>query len=268
MEIYIETFLLQNILINFCILKLVETTTKYKTSLYKISTSCIVGSFFSVMSAICLTNILAINLIKFLCAICMVKLTFRTNLKQFTTCFILLFTFTFALGGAITSLSSTTYVTNFGIISNCKLNLTNICLLIIALTYTIDIVAKGLKNRAKSNNYIYTIELELNNQKLKLNAYLDSGNLLQFNNKPVVILDLKTYLKLSKTDLIEFYLNNTNSIKTNTVTGCQNLKLFKIDKIKIYAKQTIILENQFVAINTNNSFKNTNYQALLSPLML
>ena len=48
----------------------------------------------------------------------------------------------------------------------------------------------------------------------------------------------------------------------------ENLKVFKIDKITIFSKSKVEIKDQYIAINTNNSFNNTNYQALLSPLML
>lgn len=268
MEIYIETFLLQNILINFCLLKLVELVTKYKTSLFKLIISSIIGSTFSILSYAFIYNNLILNLAKFACACAMLMCAFKINFKQFAVCFIMLFVFTYALGGAIINLSSASYLTNFGIITKSKFNLTHICLFVIILTYTIQFIAKGIKNHCKLNNYIYCIQLELNSKKVKINAYLDSGNLLQYQNKPVAIIDLTAYLKLTKTDILNFYLNKNLSINTSTVAGNQNLKLAKVDKITIFAKKKIVIENQYVAINTNRSFKNTNYQALLSPLML
>ena len=268
MEIYIETFLLQNILINFCLLKLVNSTTKYHSTFFKLIVASIVGSFFSVISAIFITNNHFLNLIKLACAIAMLKIALKINLKQFIISFVLLFVYTFALGGAIINLSSATYTTSFGVVLSSKFNLTTICLVIILLTYFIEMVAKHQKTRTITNNYIYPVELELNNNKIIINAYLDSGNLLQFNNQPVIILDLNTYLKLTNTDLINFYLTNNTQIQTNTVTSCQKLKLFKIDKMTIFSKTKVEIKDQYIAINTNNSFKNTNYQALLSPLML
>lgn len=268
MTIYIESFLLQNTLINLCLLKLVNTTTKYHTTLLKLIIASIIGAVFSVFSAMFLTNNHLLNLLKIICAIVMLKSAFKLTKKQLFISFILLFVFTYSLGGAIISLSSASYLTSFGVVISSKFNLSFICLMIILLTYVIDMIAKHQKNRTKTNNYIYPIELELNKNKIKINAYLDSGNLLQFNEKPVIILDLKTYLKLTKSDLINFYLNNAKTILTNTVTGVQNLKIFQIDKITIYGKEKIEIKNQYIAINTNNSFKNTNYQALLSPLML
>jgi len=268
MTIYIEVFLLQNILINFCLLKLVHSSTKYHATFINLILSSLIGSAFSVGAAIIITNNLLLNIIKFICAVTMLKIAFKTTGKQFILCLILLFTYTYALGGAIINLSSSSYVTSFGIITNSKINLTLICAIIICLTYLIDIALKHQKNRLKTNNYIYEVELELNKNKIKINAYLDSGNLLQVNQKPVIILDLNTFLQLSKINLLDFYLNTNNTIATNTVSGCQHLKLFKIDKITIFNKQKIEIENQLIAINTNNAFKNTNYQALISPLML
>ena len=268
MTIYIETFLLQNTLINLCLLKLVNTTTKYHTTFLKLVIASLIGAVFSVISAMFLTNNHLLNLLKIICAVVMLKSAFRITKKQLFISFILLFVYTYSLGGAIISLSSASYLTNFGVVISSKFNLTFICLMIIIFTYAIDMIAKHQKNRTKTNNYIYPVELELNDNKIKINAYLDSGNLLQFNEKPVIILDLNSYLQLTKTDLINFYLNNSNSVTTNTVTGSQNLKVFKIDKITIFSKTKVEIKDQYIAINTNNSFKNTNYQALLSPLML
>ena len=97
---------------------------------------------------------------------------------------------------------------------------------------------------------------------------MDTGNFLNHNGNPVLILDLNTYLKLTKTNITDFYLTKTETLKTSTVTGNNNLKLFTLDKITIKNEKNIIeLKNPLVAINSN-CFKNTNYQALLSPLFL
>ena len=102
-----------------------------------------------------------------------------------------------------------------------------------------------------------------------MNAYLDTGNFLNHNGQPVLILDLDAYLKLTKINIISFYTTKTEEIKTGTVNGHNNLKIFRIDKMEIKnGKSKTELKNQIIAINTTNCFKNTNYQALLSPLFL
>lgn len=268
MEIYIETFLLQNILINLCLLRLVEITTKTRTTFIKLLLASVVGSAFSVFIVGHISNQLILNITKFLCALSMIILAFKQSKKQFIFNFILLFLYTFAINGAITSLSSCTYYTNFGYITTSKLNLDAICLIIIALTYIVQLVAKQLKLKFCSNNFIYKITITKNKKSISLNAYLDSGNLLNLNGNPVVVIDLNTYLSLTNTNLIEFISTKSKTIQTNTVTGQNNLKVFEIDEIKIkFNHKKYCLTNQYVAVNTNNCFKNTSYKALLNPLM-
>ena len=269
MTIYIETFLIENIIINFCLLRLVELTTKTYTNLFKLILSSTIAAIFSVISAIFLTNTIVINVLKLTCSVIMILTAFKCNLKQFIFDYILLFAYTYAISGAVISLSSATYNTGFGLIISSKINLNMICLFVVAISYIIQLATKHLKHNLKTNNYIYKTTLENNNNKITINAYLDTGNLLNYNGNPVIILNLESYLKLTKTSFLDFYLCKSEYINTNTVTGSNQLKIFKIDKLTIKNKsKKIEIHNQHIAVNTNINFNDCNYQALLSPLML
>ncbi len=268
MTIYIENFLIQNIIINFCLLRLVLLTTKAKSSTFKLIIASIVGSAFSVVTAVFINSNLMINLLKLICGITMIKISFSVNFKNFVSSFILLFLYTYAFGGAIMSISSNTYFTNFGIITSSKFNLEIICLIILVLTYIVEKIATNIKNKLKLNNYIYEITLTQGKTKLSINAFLDTGNLLNLNGKPVIVIDLETYLKLTHCNIVEFYLKKTNEINTNTVAGKNKLKLFEIDRLQIKIKNKVIeIKNQLIAVNTKADFKKQNYNALLSPLI-
>lgn len=269
MTIYIEIFLLQNILINFCLLKLVFLTTKSKTSFIKLLTASIIGSTSSVLAIYFLTNTALINLTKFFTSITMLSVAFKQTKKQLTFNIILLFLYTYAFGGMITSLSNNVHYTNFSAVMTSKFSLELICVLFIVFTYIFELVVKHLKMKVKTNSLIYNLTITQGTNSIKINAYLDTGNFLNHNGQPVLILDLNAYLKLTKTNLINFYTSKTEEIQTFTVSGKNNLKLFNIDKIEIQNnKNKIELKNQIVAINTTNCFKNANYQALISPLFL
>lgn len=269
MSIYLEDFLLQNIIINFCLIKLVLITTKPNSSFFKILCASIIGSLFSLIICLFISNTIIINLFKLLCSNLMILTAFKQTKKQHFFNLILLFIYTYALGGIITSFNPTTYYTPFGIIISCKFTLELICSLIIVFTYIFELITKHLKLKINLNNFIYNLTLKHKNKIIKINAYMDSGNLLNYNGQPVLILDLNTYLTLTKTNLIDFHLCNTNKITTKTIVGTNELKLFTIDKIKFKInKKNIELNNQLIAVNNTNCFKNTNYQALLSPLFL
>jgi len=268
MEIYIEDFIIQNTLINFCLLKLVELTTKTKTSVLKLIISSLLGAAFSVFCATFITNNRVLNMLKFVCAILMIIICFKQSLKQFIFNFLLLFIYTFAIGGAITSLSSTSYKTNFGVIISSKINLYTVCIFVIILSYIFQFVCKHLRFKIKSNGLIFKIKLYKDNNSISVNAYLDTGNFLNINGKPVIIVDILSYLKLTKTSLLDFYIAKSEKINTSTVTGNRCLKVFLLDKVEILSNnRKQVLTNQYIAINTESSFKHLNYQALLSPML-
>lgn len=269
MTIYIEYFLFQNIIINFCLLRLVYITAKCKTTFFRLLISTLIGSLFSIISAIFINNHIIMNLLKLFCAIIMLITAFNQTKKYLLINLILLFLYTYAMGGFITMLSSRQIYTSFGIVTYIKINPNIISLIVIIVSYIFEWIARTIKMRAKTNSYIYEITLCHKGRKLSLNAYLDTGNLLNFEGKPVVILDLDAYLKLSNTTLVDYYLIETPKISTNTINGSNQLKIFSIDEIIIKThKKTIKLSNQLIAINNTNKFKNTNYQALLSPMLI
>lgn len=269
MTIYIESFLIQNILINMTLLRLISVSLKPRTNILRLIIASTLGSLFSVLASICLTNALAINLIKFTCAVIMLLIAFRQNKKQFILSFLLLFVFTYTFGGLIMNLGNVEYTTNFGVIMSSKISLEVICLIVIAVSYIYEKLIQHLKFKIKTNNLIYKVTLHLGKKKLRLNAYLDTGNFLNLDGKPILIVDIDTYCKLTDKNLIDFYLEKGQSISTGTVTGEKNLKLIKIEKLELkQGKQTKIYTEQYLAVNSNNIFKNTNYQALLTPLFL
>ncbi len=265
MTIYIESFLIQNILINFCLLKLVKITTHCKTSFFKMLLSSIVGAAFSVFVVIFLKNNLLHNIVKLLCGILMILLAFKGSKKQTIFNFILLFIYTYAFGGFITSISSKTFVTSFGIVTASKFSIELVCVIIIALTFIFEKVTKHIKFKIKTNNLIYPITLFSNGKSLKINAYLDTGNLLNYSGLPVVIINLDSFLKLNNINLIEYLTLNCEKILTNTVTGSKQLNMFKIDKLELKIDgKTRTFTSPYVAVN--RQFTKTNYDALLGPL--
>lgn len=269
MTIYIEIFLFQNLIINFCLLRLVKITLKAKSTFFSLFLSSLAGAGFSVFGAVFISSNLIMNILKFVCALIMLVLAFKQTVRQFCASLILFFMFTYAVGGAIVGLSSNSYLTTFGMITTSRFSLSLVCFVVIVLTYIFELVLNGLAYRVKSNGLICELVLKLKNKEVKINAFMDTGNLLKFNEKPVIVLDLKTYLKLTNTDLINFLLKQSEQISTDTVAGENRLKLFTIDSVMVKMKnKTINLKNQYVAINSTGAFKNLNYQALINPMML
>ncbi len=269
MTIYIESFLIQNLIINFCLLRLVEITAKSKTSFFKLLLSASIGAGFSVFGAVFIQNTIALNVLKLVCATVMISLAYKVKWKEFVFDFILLFIYTYAFGGAIIGLSSSAYLTEFGVIVSSKMNLWVILLSIIVLTYIFQLVSRHIKSKINLTKLIYSITLKLHNRKIKINAFLDTGNRLTYNGQPLIIIDINTYLALTKKNLVEFYLSKMDEIVLNTVAGKNVMKIAKIDSIEVnIGGKKKILNTQYVAINTSRTFAGTNYDALLAPNLI
>ncbi|MBR1988711.1 MAG: sigma-E processing peptidase SpoIIGA [Clostridia bacterium] len=267
MTIYIEEFLLQNIIINFCLLRLLYVSTKYRTNNLKLVSSAIVGAVFSAVSAMFLTDQMLINILKLVCSFLMIFISFNLKTKQFIFSYILLFVYTYALGGALMSFASNSQITTSGIIMQSNYSLELITLFIVLLTYIFELSLKHTKNKILNNNYIYKIQLKSGKNTLKINAFIDTGNNLSYNGKSVMILDNQCFFKLMD---IKTILNKDNTIlKVATISGVKNLRIHLLDEVKIFSNnKPKIIKNQYVAIDQTNSFSSTNYQALLSPSMI
>lgn len=267
MNIYIEDFLLQNTIINLCLLRLVQITTKNKTTFFKMMIASIVGAGFSVIAASCLTSFVITNLLKIACACVMIKICFKSNFKNFVANFLLLFGFTLALCGFVLATQSNVQFTSFGIATT-NINLWLVILMSLIFSYLFEKIVKHIKLKMNLNNLVYKVKLTNEKQTLSINAFLDTGNMLTIDGKPVMILDLSSYLKLTNKTYIDYVLSPPNSpnLSLNTVAGTTNLKLVTLSKMQITLNgKTKEILSPIVAINTTNKFNSTNYQALISP---
>ena len=268
MTIYIEVFLLQNFLINLSLLRLVNISLRPKSNFFRLSISSLVGAGFSVIGAMFISNVIVLNIIKVLCSIAMILIAFKQSKRQFILSILLLYAFTYALGGAIMNLTSSNYYTNFGAVSISRVPLELICSIAIVITYIYEILARHIRTKIKLNSFIYHITLYHKNKKLDLNAFLDTGNILQYHDSPVLVVDLKSYLDLMDIDFMKYFSSSGDTVRANTINGAKDIKVFKIDRIDIKTKhEKKTFSDQYIAVSTRG-FNNANYQALLSPLML
>lgn len=268
MEIYLESFLIQNALINFCLLRLVYLTSKPKTRVLKLVLAGLFGAVLSAIALVLESEVLA-TIIKLGCPACMLAVAFKQRKKQFVFSLALFYLFGFSLFGAMAIFSATALfgekIGETGILSNLEL----LTIGAILVGYLFEFVVKKIRYKIKTNNLIYPITLALNEQKIKINAFLDTGNLLQYNCQPVVVVDLSAYLVLAKTDIVNFYLKKGEQINLSTVAGANAVKIFKIDYMQVDVGGVVKTFNgQYIAVNAQNSFKNTNYQALITPQMI
>lgn len=269
--IYIESFIIQNLLINFCLLRLVQLTIKPKTNFLKMFFASLIYTITSTILIAFNLNAIVQNILKIICLFACLVVAFKQSAKQHFFSFALINIYNFSFIGATMLLSQKFNFLNFGLMGRSNISLETFTIFAIVLTYLFENVVNKIKFKIKNGNLVYPITLHFKQNKITINAFLDSGNLLCYNHQPVVVVDLESYLKLTNQDIVNFYLTKqlTENIKLSTVAGNNSLKIVEIDKIEIKLNNKIkVIDSKYIAINNLGGFKNSNYQALITPQMI
>jgi hypothetical protein len=120
------------------------------------------------------------------------------------------------------------------IIINKPLSTLSVLLLFIPILL-IYIISFILKNKIVIQHYKYQVYLKVNNNVYKIKGYLDTGNTLITNGKPVIFVKEKILINenLINGETFKYYtLNN----KTRTEQGYEGEIMIKINYKKIYKK--------------------------------
>ena len=207
--IYVDLVLLLNFFYDFLLLLTTSVILKRNAKIFRV----ILGAFIGSLSIIVLFfkfNFIQIFLIKIYLSIIMCLITF--DYKDFKYLMNNILTFYFAsilLGGFLYLLTIET-------------NIKTIFLFILSpiILYIYVRQAKNLKNQIK--NY-YKVDLYLNNQIIALTGYLDTGNNLSYNGKPVILINRK--IKTNKKKVLVPYI----SLGTTSILECISAKVYVYD---------------------------------------
>lgn len=267
MEVYIEDAILQNLLINFMLLKLTAFCIRDKISFIKIFLSATVGTIFAVILVFFNLNFYFSLVLKALCGLIMILIvTKKISIKKFLFSYFIFLTSTFIMGGLILSLQNS--FSGFDI---------NYALLVIFVFYVIlkNLVNEFYRKRTVTN-FIYDLTLQNENKKIDIRVYLDSGNLLQDDKSglPILIVNFNTFEKIfiDKVNIFDYLTQKLDKkikghyIVYRTLSGTDKMFVCKIDKISI--KNTFKKEINVLLGLGKNTFKNKDYEGLLSPLAL
>jgi len=277
MEIYIEYFLIDNIIINLIVLYLVGFTSRVKLNKFLMLFVSLLGAIFSVVySFLNLTRVFDFIykiLIGIVMILCLKKFK---SCKQFLIFYILFVTYTFVAGGfcyAILSFlkidtnSSNIFIYNFEI----PISLFILCIFAYLLLL-VKLIAYLVK-RNSIDQFYYDLVLKVNGKDFLVKAYLDTGNKLFDTNmqKGVNVLSLGIFCKIFKGfPMQKILLNNVTKddllndhyINWNTVNSKEKMLIFEIDEIQIKNKKNTITQKNVLFGLSKKDF--TDFDCLLN----
>lgn len=257
MQIYLEVVIFLNACINFSFLIIISYAFHFNLNLIKTVVASLLTSIFSLIFSyinnipllLSLQLILTLFLISFSIRRCTVKKLFQSLIL-----FIL-------LSNIFNSLLNKFTLTKNGTLIYSAIPIYIFLLLLIIFTFVVRKSFDIILLKAKTSSNICKIELSFNNKKIVTSGFLDTGNNLNVNNKPISIINFKLFNSLTGISLSNFLsknynLKNQKLVEVSTVTGSKKLLTFELEELKIKSKhfyQTYQNPNVAISLQFNNT---------------
>ena len=209
MTIYVDLVFLINLIMDFYILSGVKFLLKLDTKLIRILLGSLIGSLSLFLLFFHLSTIL-LNLFKIIISLLMVLITFG-KYKFFNRLFYL-YVVSIFLGGSIYLINDSLgyKVSSFLFINNGYS--INLIILLIISPIIIYLYVKEFVSLKKKLNTTYNVTIKINNKKIKLEGFLDTGNKLidPYFHRPIILLS-KKYIDLRGEKIIYVPFSSLNN---------------------------------------------------------
>lgn len=259
MTVYIEYVLINNFIIDYLLLRLTFILTGKKVKTFRLILLSILGACFSLVFPLINLGKLYLSVIKLLFGTLLVLISAKFNTKkEFFINLGVFFFVTVLLGGAVFAVYFAVGVTNFAEIY--------VALCFIPVWLLSVILKKAvlfLYRRKNVESVIYPFEFTLCGEKFIGRGFLDTGNALYYNDKPVVVCEMSFVKKIFKGQ--EVY-KRLQKIKIHSASGSSEKFCINLEELKIFIKdKQYIYSNAVLMIARINI---TGADLLLHPALL
>ena len=278
MQAYIEDVILDNLVIDFIILFACKKILKENSKNIFLFLSSMIGSISSVLYVIFNLQGFALIFYKFFVGILMLCIAF--SIKSFKNFLLkyLCFIFTTACMGGVCFLITFSFgkmeLVNGAFSYALPLPMWSIMLLVFISAYFILQVIKSAKRKNILNDFFYNAQIKNKGKKIRIRAYLDTGNTLldEKTQAPIFILTYKNFKKLFDVPLDKLLLNKiTTEIEgahyqiINSVGKSTKTLIFPVEEILIEKdNKKNVLKNQLLALSYANLEKKLDCGLLLN----
>lgn len=226
MKIYLDIVLLINFGFDFLLLLSVSLILRRNASIYKLLIGSFIGSI-SILTLFMKINSIQLFFIKLIISIIMCVSTFNYKTLKYTIKnIIFLYISSIVLGGALYLLNIELSYKNQGIIFYKNKLSINFIILIITTPIILYIYIKECKNLKTNYSNYHKVEIKINNETIKCNGFIDTGNKLKdpYKKRPIILMN-NNYLE--KKDI------NKIIVPAHTIMGTKLIECIKINNLKI-----------------------------------
>ena len=202
MSVYIEYVLIDNIVMDYIILRLIELTVGIKFNRLNKVFVCIIGSLFALFMPIILDYKIILLLYKILSSIIMVLCIKKyKKLKSFFVYYLMFFAYTFFVGGVclgVIQLLGIEYTMSSVVMYEFEFPFGVFGVILVVILRVMGRVVGAIKSKINSGNFVRNIRLSEGDKSVQTYALVDTGNKVNYNGKGVSIISINAFLKLFK----------------------------------------------------------------------
>lgn len=267
MQVYIEYAIIDNIVINYLLLKTSTFLARVKTNFLRLFLSALLGTVVAIIIPLITLKTSVLYAVKLSLAFLMPLISAKVlNAKKYLFLILIFILFTFLSGGfilAILNLAVIDYtegaILNYDSVIPIGLSV----LIIYALSKTVIKLSFIILKERDLKPFLRKCILVIGNQKYKVLGFIDSGNGL-YDKKtglPVIVASNSFFSKIPK----ESIKKSISNLEFDTVSGTSYMKLFVIDKLMIYKGEKVNIFNNVLLGVSSEGYNFTGYEILLHP---
>ena len=256
MQVYIEYVLIDNLVIDYLLLKaacfITGRTIKNKRLFFSAILGAVTALIYPLIGGAKIISV-TVKLLSGL-LIVLTATSYKTFREYYITA-LMFFVLTFLTGGAIIGV--------FSILNLDYSNELSIALMIIPVYLAVKSVSEVVRYIYRQKSVMsecVEVELSLNGAVVKGRGFFDTGNALYYEQDPVIIVNKDLAKKL----LGDFHGVKISEIRVKTVAGESKNLAFKIAELKIYKKDKANIYNN-VTVCVSAKFLGDGYDVILHP---
>ena len=252
-----------------------KNISKQNAKKWRIFLSAIFGTIIALISPL-FPNFINLIIKPFIGAIMVILAFDFKSYKTFFACYLLFFLITFAFGGAtiaVCEMLKINYQINSTISYQNQIPIGVILLICVFIYFCFKNIIKYLFSKQKISNFQYQATIYHKDKKIQITAFLDTGNCLNYDGKPITIINYKTFCKIFPNEKFEDIMLKKNIDLPNSkyidISSIDNLKqkilIFEIEFLVINKKK---ITNAILGLSLKNFSKSLQSDAIISKNIL
>lgn len=275
MTIYIEYVILDNMVVDYYILRLIGVVSKQKYKWKNLFFSCLIGTISAMFLPFILKYKFLVVIYKVITALLMVLVIQKyTSFRKYFFNLGLLFFFTFVFAGvtmAVLNLFQIEYTISGVLLYNLEVPISVFLILFTLGFWLLKKILGSLSIQLKLNNYTYNIKLIDNEKEVEGIGFFDSGNMICKDGQAVSIISSEMFFKLySDYSVNKFLFKNIDHeklkdasfIKIKSLSKSSEYLTFRIDKFIINDQE---FDNALFAVSSG---KFENFDCIINSKLL